>query len=124
MLAGPSRNRSEKAVGETVITERTTDVFANFVAASAYGRAQGNDNIGRIAAELFHHPGDDLLQEAEESSFPAAVRGSDDALFFVYKKDGKAIGCLDDQKEPGQAGNHGVAPGGYIRNVGDDMDSV
>lgn len=70
------------------------DFSPDFVAAAAYGRANGGEEIFWIGAEILAHFAGGFLGDAGESALPAGVNGGDGARFGIDEEDGNAVGGL------------------------------
>src|SRR3974390_1971767 len=84
-------------------------VGGNFVAAGTNGRADGGEEIRRLAAVFEMHPADGFFGDAGESATPASVDRGDRASFGIDEEDRDAIGSLDGEEEAGSVGGGGVA---------------
>ena len=85
------------------------DFRADFVTATANGRADGGEEVGGLGLEVHLHLADGLDDDAGQSAAPTGVNGSDGALFGVNEEDGDAVGGLDGQEEAGAVGGGGVS---------------
>ena len=76
------------------------DFGADFVAAAAYGWADGGEEVGRVGSEVHLHFADGFDNDALERAAPAGVNGGDDALFRIDEENGNAVGGLNSQEKP------------------------
>jgi hypothetical protein len=95
------------------------EVGGNFVAAGAYGRADGGEKIGRLAAVFVVHAANGFFGDARKSSFPTGVDGGDGTLFRVDEENWNAISGLDSKKQAESVCGGGIAFTGLRRRSGE-----
>jgi len=94
-------------------------VGGDFVAARANGRADGGEQLRRLAAEFELHATDGLLRDAGEGAAPAGVDGGNGSVFWIDKEKGNAVCSLHAKQDARAIGGGGVAlrwGGGVLGN--------
>ncbi len=80
------------------------DFGADFVAATADGRADGGEEVCGVGFEMHLHCADGFHSDAGKGAAPASVDSGDCALFGVDEQDGDAVGGLNGEEEAGLIG--------------------
>ena len=85
------------------------DFGADFVTATANGRAKSGEQVGGLRAELHLHLPDCFHDDALKCAAPPGVHGGDGARFRINKKNGDTVRSLDAKKQAGTIGRRSVA---------------
>ena len=100
------------------------DDLAHFVAAGADARADGGQQLGRVAAELRLHGPHQRPRQVGHRPLPTGVAQTDGAMNGVVEQDGRAVGETHGQDAAGLVGDEAVNvvnPGAVLgrRHAGD-----
>jgi len=100
------------------------DFGADFVAATADGRADGGKKVGGAGLEVHLHLADGFDDDALEGATPAGMNGGDGPLFRVDEENGDAIGGLDSEEKAWPIRGRGVAAAKFGGRGVEKMDDV
>jgi len=107
-IAGPEFVKPFGGIGE--LRKKLGGNFgADFIAATANGRADGGEQIGRLGLKLHLHLADGFDDDSRESTSPAGVNSGDGALLGIHDENRNAVSGLGAQEKTGATRDGGIA---------------
>ena len=108
-LAGPAGAEMPDVLErETLLLEELDNLFADLETGGADGRADGDLQLLRAAAETLLHLEEHLLRDALDGPLPTGMDGRDDAPLGIINENGNAVRGVHADRDAGQGGHQRV----------------